>query len=85
MEQEHLHDPFRFEYESSTRRFSIRTKILAIVLVLIFFLIPLYEISPETFKASYIEIPADCPETLNCGCYGFYMPSLPELFFGIYK
>ncbi|QHI35673.1 hypothetical protein IMCC3317_10200 [Kordia antarctica] len=53
MEQEHIHDPFQFQYASSTRKFSVRTKIMAIALVLIFLMILLYEISPETFKLDH--------------------------------
>lgn len=50
MEEEHLHDPFRFQYESNIRRFSWRTKLVAIVLVLLFLSIPLYEINEHTFQ-----------------------------------
>ncbi len=70
MEQEHAHDPLRFQYESSIRTFSVRTKILAIVLVLIFIAIPLYEISPETFKLNQITKYVPCPQGIHCGCFG---------------
>lgn len=63
MEQEHLHDPFQFQYASSTRKFSVRMKLMAIALVLIFLSIPLYEISPETFKEHYVYI--------TCQPFGF--------------
>ncbi|WP_157560021.1 hypothetical protein U8527_10265 [Kordia algicida OT-1] len=56
MEQEHLHDPLRFQYESNTRTFSLQTRIVAVLLVLIFVFTPLYEISPETFRFNAIEI-----------------------------
>lgn len=56
MEQEHLHDPFQFQYASSTRTFSLRTKVIAVLLVLIFVSIPLYDISPETFPFNAIEV-----------------------------
>jgi len=36
MEQEHLHDPLRFQYASSTRKFSLQTRLIAIALVLVF-------------------------------------------------
>ena len=70
MEQEHLHDPFQFQYASSTRKFSLRTKIMAIVLVLLFISIPLYEISPETFSLNQIIQNTPCPEFITCGCFG---------------
>lgn len=50
MEQEHLYDPFQFQYASSTRKFSLRMKLMAILLVLIFISIPLYEINEHTFQ-----------------------------------
>ncbi|MGH1387017.1 hypothetical protein [Kordia sp.] len=64
MEQEHLHDPLRFQYESNTRTFSLRTKIIAVLLVLIFCLVPLYDISPETF-------PFNAAEVAYGGCFPF--------------
>ena len=67
-EQEHIHNPFQFEYASSTRKFSVRMKLMAILLVLIFISVPLYEISPETFKEEYIYIP--------CQLYGLSGPLL---------
>ncbi len=71
MEQEHIHDPLRFQYSSNTRTYSVRTKMMAILLVLIFVLIPLCEISPETFHVNYVEIPCDCVATLSHGCMHF--------------
>jgi hypothetical protein len=70
MEQEHLHDPLRFQYESNIRRYSIRTKLIAVFLVLIFIAIPLYEISPETFKLNQIIEYVSCPWYITCGCFG---------------
>ncbi|WP_156169059.1 hypothetical protein [Kordia jejudonensis] len=69
MEQEHLHDPLRFQYGVSTRIFSLRTKIIAIVLVLIFISVPLYEISPDAFMANYMYEYVPCPIYVNCGCF----------------
>jgi hypothetical protein len=54
MEEEHIHDPFQFQYASSTRKFSLRTRLMAIALVFVFVAIPLYEISPETFTLNQI-------------------------------
>ncbi len=70
MEQEHLHDPLRFQYESSIRTFSLRTKIIAVLLVLIFIAIPLYEISPETFVLNHTFESTGCPPFVHCGCFG---------------
>ncbi|WP_430412793.1 hypothetical protein [Kordia sp.] len=50
MEQEHIYDPLRFQYASNPRRFSLRFKVVAIVLTLIFLSIPLYEINEHTFQ-----------------------------------
>jgi len=66
MEQEHLHNPFQFQYASSTRKFSLSAKVMAVILVLIFALIPLYEICPESFKANYVYVSDDSSSTLNC-------------------
>lgn len=57
MEEKHIHNPFQFEYASSTRKFSLRMKLMAILLVLIFISIPLYEISSDAFKEHYYYIP----------------------------
>lgn len=80
MEPAHLHDPLRSQYESNTRRFSLRTKIIAVLLVLIFCLIPLYDISPGAFNANYVEVPVDCYPSLNCnGCFGTYPLTFRDL------
>ena len=70
MEQEHLHDPLRFQYESNSRKFSLRTKLIAVLLVLIFVSIPLFQISPETFKLNTIFEWVPCSPFKSCGCFG---------------
>lgn len=70
MEQEHLHNPFRFQYASNARVFSLRTKIMALILVLIFISVPLYEISPETFVLNHVFESVPCPPFIHCGCFG---------------
>ncbi|MBC8754057.1 hypothetical protein H2O64_05200 [Kordia sp. YSTF-M3] len=70
MEEEQSYDPFQLQYASSTRRFSLRTKLMAIVLVFIFVMIPLYEISPETFKLNHITQYVPCQIGIICGCFG---------------
>ena len=70
MQEEHIHNPFQFEYASSTRKFSLSAKVMAVVFVLIFMLIPLYEICPETFKLNSIFQYVPCPPGSNCGCFG---------------
>jgi hypothetical protein len=70
MEEEHIHDPFQFQYASSTRKFSLRSKVTAIVLVFIFVMIPLYEISPETFQLNHITQYVPCSQFIMCGCFG---------------
>lgn len=62
MEQEYLHDPLRFQYASSTRKFSLGRKMIAIILVLIFLFIPLYEINEHTFQfnATFFNFSGNC-------------------------
>ncbi len=55
-------DPFKFEQPLSTKEFSWRTKIIAIVIAFLFFVIPLYEISEYTFPIY--------DGFVNCGCFG---------------
>lgn len=70
MEEEHIHDPFQFQYASSTRKFSLRTKLMAIALVFIFVAIPLYEISPGAFNANYVVQYLPCSPFITCICLG---------------
>ncbi len=56
-------DPFKFEQPLSQKEFSWRTKIIAIVIAFLFFVIPLYEINEYTF-------PINVYGFIGCGCFG---------------
>ncbi|WP_420572872.1 hypothetical protein [Kordia sp.] len=65
----YTYDPLRFQYETNTRSYSLRTKMMAIALVLLFCIIPLYEINEHTF-------PMNGKSSFYCfyefSCFGFY-------------
>ncbi|WP_298423394.1 hypothetical protein [uncultured Kordia sp.] len=47
-------DPLQLENMPTVQKFSFSEKLIAIILIIIFMTIPLYEISPETFKLNQI-------------------------------
>jgi hypothetical protein len=54
MEEEYSYDPFQLQNVPTVQKFSLQEKLMAILLVVIFVSIPLYEISSDAFKANYV-------------------------------
>lgn len=57
-----------FERSGTFKVHSLRFKVLAIVLVVLFAMIPLFEISPETFPLNQ----GFGHYYVHCGCFGCY-------------
>ena len=56
-------NPFDFEQVNTEKKFSMITKLIAFVIVIMFILIPLTDISPETFV-----LPKSILFSEGCGC-----------------
>lgn len=69
MQEEESYDPFQLQNAPTAQRFSVQEKIMAIVLVVIFATIPLYEISSDAFKVNYVY-----ENTTISGCIMDYFP-----------
>ena len=70
MEQEYSYDPFQLQNAPTVQKFSWQEKVMAIVLVVIFVVIPLYEISSDAFKVNYVQ-----EYSSNFGCPMDYLSS----------
>ncbi|QHI35674.1 hypothetical protein IMCC3317_10210 [Kordia antarctica] len=55
MQGEPSYDPFQLQNAPTEQKFSWQEKVVAIVLVVIFATIPLYEISSDAFKVNYVQ------------------------------
>ncbi|WP_298510846.1 hypothetical protein [uncultured Kordia sp.] len=53
-QEEYSYDPFQLQNSPIKQKFSLPEKVMAIVLVVIFMMIPLYTISSDAFKANYV-------------------------------
>jgi hypothetical protein len=60
---EKVFNSFDFEHVNTEKKFSIITKLMALVIVIMFILIPLTDISPETFV-----LPKSILFSEGCGC-----------------
>lgn len=56
-------DPFDFEIINNEKKFSLFTKSITVVIAIVFIMIPLSDISPETFV-----IPKSVLFSEGCGC-----------------
>lgn len=65
-EQNYTYDPFQLQNVPAKQKFSFQEKLMAIILVVIFMMIPLYEISSDAFKANYIYVPAISHACASC-------------------
>lgn len=54
MEEEESYDPFQLQNVPTVQKFSVQEKLMAILLVVIFATIPLYEISSDAFKINSV-------------------------------
>lgn len=72
-EQDYTYDPFQLQNAPTKQRFSIQEKFMAIVLVVIFMMIPLYSISSDAFKVNYIYKPE-----ISTACATCYFSMHPE-------
>lgn len=61
-EQGNTYDPFQFQSRPIRKKFSFQEKLIAIILVVIFMMIPLYEINKHTFQinGTYFEYIHSC-------------------------
>lgn len=77
-EQNYTYDPFQLQNAPTKQKFSFQEKLMAIILVIIFMMIPLYEISTDAFKANYIYVPAI--SNTCASCYFAENPTIPTQF-----
>ena len=71
-EQDFTYDPFQLQNAPTKQRFSIQEKAMAVILVLIFMMIPLYTISSDAFKANYVY-----KQEPSYGCGLYYIENNP--------
>ncbi len=61
-EQNYTYDPFQLQNVSTKQKFSFQEKLIAIILVIIFIMTPLYKINEHTFQinGTYFEYIHSC-------------------------